>query len=161
MTHSTLLDISGKKFTVIALLQSNKNISHLSFTFSLRKFIRKMKSVKYLSSLLILMPAMALAENYTIIINGSNYNFSLNEKKLLQVGTQSISLELKKKDFISFVSDNFSFMHSSKYTPLTQNLGDGIYQTVMMTPIGTMVMIQEYTTIDPSLMIDFMISELT
>ncbi|CAM3592632.1 hypothetical protein [Parendozoicomonas haliclonae] len=120
-----------------------------------------MRIFHLISAALLLIPSLVLAENYTITVNGKAYDFSLNENKLVKVGNQHISVKLQQKDFISFVSDSFSFMHSSKFTPSTNDLGDGIYQTGMMTPIGTTVIVQEYKTLDPSLMIDIMVSEVT
>ena len=62
---------------------------------------------------------------------------------------------------ITFKSENFSFEHPIRLSPSRTDLGGGVFQTMMASPLGTMVMIQEYTAINPSGLIDMMLNELT
>lgn len=39
--------------------------------------------------------------------------------------------------------------------------GGGVYQTLMTTPLGTGIIIQEYMNMNPELVIDFVLKEIT
>jgi hypothetical protein len=101
-------------------------------------------------------------ENYTLEINGQIYDIGLDEvKKVVLSGGTELKLKLTLKDYINFESQIFSFSHTNAYRPNKTDLGDGVYQTVIMTSLGTGIIIQEYTTMDPSTLIDMMLKELT
>ena len=68
---------------------------------------------------------------------------------------------LNKKEIIRFESDFFSMKHKSSLNPIKSDLGDGLYQTVMMSALGSGLLLQEYHSMDPSALIDLMIQELT
>jgi hypothetical protein len=110
---------------------------------------------------LLLVPGLVNAGNYTITINDTKHDFSLGEQKQLNIGGRSLSVKLEQKDTVEFVKDNFSFKHSSNYSPSTTKVEEGIIQTAMMTPLGTVVIVQEYLTLNPSSLVDLMANEVT
>jgi hypothetical protein len=104
----------------------------------------------------------ALAGNYILTINGKQYELDLGEPTTVTIqGDQKVQLKLEKKDVVVFKASTFSFSHPSSATPARTDLGDGLHQTMMAAPTGTLVMIQEYSGIDPSGLIDLMLTELT
>jgi len=119
-----------------------------------------MKQTVVLFSLL--MMHMAGAANYTLTIDGKAYDIDEGKKTAITLadGT-TIHVNLAKKSEVSFTTKNFTFMHPSEVSPARSDLGDGIHQTMMTTPLGTLTLIQEYQDLDPSMIIDLMISELT
>jgi hypothetical protein len=110
---------------------------------------------------LLFFPALAIAGNYTVTINNTPHDFSLGEEKTVSVDGQNLTITLVQKDIVEFARDNYSFKHSSKFNPSTTQLDEGITQTAMMTSLGTVVIVQEYTTINPAGMISLMINEVT
>jgi hypothetical protein len=117
-------------------------------------------SVKLIAGLLLL-PALAIAGNYTVTINNTKYDFSLGEEKQVNVSEQSITVKLEQKDTVEFGNNNFSFKHSSSYSPSTTKVEEGVMQTAMMTSLGTVVIVQEYMTLDPSNLVSLMVNEVT
>lgn len=118
--------------------------------------------VKVLIALLFLSVAnFSIAANYVLTIDNKSYELSLNEEIHVKVAGKYVPVKLKQKDIFLYSTDNFSFEHPKKYSPSKTDLGDGIFQTAMMTPLGSVVLIQEYLSLDPTNIIDFMIKEVT
>ena len=106
--------------------------------------------------------SLVLAGNYLLTIDGKTYELDIGEMTTatLQNG-QKVQVKLEKKDIATFKTEMFSFNHPSGFAPSKTDLGDGVYQTIMATPTGTMVMIQEYTGLNPCGLIDMIVTELT
>ncbi len=101
------------------------------------------------------------AANYVLKIGEETYEISLDESINVQVGNKTLPVKLELKETLTFKTKNFSFQHPNEYTPSKSDLGSDIYQTAMITPLGSVVMIQEYLSLDPTDLIDLMVSELT
>ena len=104
---------------------------------------------------------LAFAGNYLLTIDNKQYDLSLSKVMQIKVGDQYFSVKIEKKDVLTYRSENFSFNYSSKYSPSTSDLGSGISQTTMMTPLGSLILVQEYQNINPSELIDLMITQVT
>ena len=103
----------------------------------------------------------SFAANYILTIGNERHEISLNKTDRIKVGDSYVSVKLEQKDVLTFTTDNFSFEYPRQYSPSKSNLSDGILQTAMMTPLGTVVMIQEYLNMNPSSLIDLMVNEVT
>jgi len=104
----------------------------------------------------------ALAGNYVLTIDGKSQDIDLGQASAITLENgQTLELLLSKKDILNFKTNNFSFDYPSEFTPARTNLGDGIYQTMLATPMGSLILVQEYENMDPSSMIDMMVHELT
>ena len=104
----------------------------------------------------------AFAANYTLTIDGKGYDIDIGKQQVVKLADgRTLLITLNKKAIISFKSDNFSFDHPSIFSPSRTDLSNGIHQTMMASPLGTLVMVQEYTTMDPSGLVDMMLNELT
>lgn len=104
----------------------------------------------------------ANAGDYVLTIDGKPYEVDLGEKATIKLPDgRTLGVTLDKKVIVSFKSENFSFEHPSRLAPSRTDLGDGIFQTMMTSPLGTMVMLQEYTTLNPAPLVDVMLNELT
>lgn len=102
------------------------------------------------------------AEDYNIVIDGNAYDIGLDQEKTLTLPNgASLTIRISLKDYIEFESDFFAFTHKSVYKPSKTDLGDGIYQTIVTTPLGTLILIQEYAAMDPTALVDLMLRELT
>jgi hypothetical protein len=120
-----------------------------------------MKKLSGTVVLVMLFASAALAGNYTLKIDGKKHEIDLGAKTTVTLADgRKVEVELEKKTIADFKTNNFSFSHPSHVTPSRTDLGDGIHQTMMATPSGTMVMIQEYSGTNPSGLVDFMLTEL-
>jgi hypothetical protein len=120
-----------------------------------------MRTLVKLAVVFFLIQEPVFAGNYTITINNTKHDFSLGEERQLNIGGQTLSVKLEQKDTVEFIRQNYSFKHPSKYNPSTTEVEEGIIQTAMMTPLGTVVIVQEYLTLDPTSLIDLMVNEVT
>ena len=103
-----------------------------------------------------------LAANYTLTIDGKAYDLDLDREAVLRLSEkQELRVTLSQKAIINFTTEHISFDHPGNLAPARTDLGDGVFQTMLASPRGTLVMIQEFTTLDPSPFIDLMLSELT
>jgi len=101
-------------------------------------------------------------EDYQIEINGNRFAIGLDQEKTLVLpGGQNLSIILSLNEYISFEGSFFSFSHKNQFKPNRTDLGDGIFQTVITTPLGSAVLIQEYTNIDPTSLVGLMLKEIT
>ena len=120
-----------------------------------------MRKIAVVVVLITFFAGAAFARNYILTIDGREYEIDLGTKTTVALADgRKVDVELEKKSIADFKTSNFSFSHPSHVTPSRTNIGEGIYQTMMATPSGTMVLIQEYAGIDPSELVDFMLNEL-
>ena len=104
----------------------------------------------------------SFAANYVISIDGKEHEIDLGAPKVIDLGDgQNITVVITQKEVVTYSTENFSFDHPSKLTPSRTDLGNGIYQNMVASPRGTLVLIQEYTSLDPSALVDMMLNELT
>ena len=120
-----------------------------------------MKTQLFVALLLLSMTTGSFAANYILTIGSESYDLSLDEETRIKVGEDYVAVKLEQKNILLYATENFSFEHPSQYSPSKSNLGDGISQTAMMTPLGSLVLIQEYLNLDPSNLIDLMVNEIT
>lgn len=106
-------------------------------------------------------PAVA-QEGYTLTIDGTTYPIGLDRHKNIVLPDGSrVTLLLSQDAFTTYSTDAFSFSHESHYKPARTELADGLVQTIVVTPLGSGVVIQEYANIDPADLIDVMLNEVT
>ena len=102
------------------------------------------------------------AADYTLTIDGKQYEVDIGKASTITLPDgRKIRVTLDKKATLFFKSENFSFEHPGRLSPARTDLGDGIFQTMMMSPMGTLIIIQEHTTMNPCGLTDMMLNELT
>lgn len=103
-----------------------------------------------------------IAGDYVLTINGKDHELDLEQETTVKLadGTE-LKLNLKQKEYLEFKADLFAFEHKNQFRPNRTDLGDGLLQTAIMTPMGTGILVQEYKQMDPSSLIDMMVKELT
>ena len=121
-----------------------------------------MKTQILIASLLLSLTGVLFAGDYIISINGRSAEIDLNKKmKFKDAAGKELVVLLKQKEFLEFKADLFSMQHKNTMKPSRSDLGDGIMQTMMTTSLGTAIIIQEYMGMNPELMIDLMLKEIT
>ncbi len=111
--------------------------------------------------LLVCMAQVSIAANYVLKIGDDSYEISLDKGIKIQVGGKYLPVKLVQKEVLTYKTDNFSFEHPRQYSPSKSDVGGGIFQTAMMTPLGSVVLVQEYLSLDPSSLVDLMVKEVT
>ncbi|WP_193367679.1 hypothetical protein [Pelagibius marinus] len=107
-------------------------------------------------------PQAVAGEGYKLQINGAEHPIGLDAPKeiVLPDGTK-LEIVLTQDEYADYTTENFSFSYKNIYKPSRSDLGSGIFQTAILTPHGTGVMVQEYNDLNPSLLVGIMIKELT
>lgn len=103
----------------------------------------------------------SFAGNYVIQIGDDAYEISLDEDVLIRIGGENFPVRLMQKEVLTYKTESFSFSYPRQYSPSKSDLGGGTFQTALMTPLGSLVMVQEYLNLNPSDLIDFMVNEVT
>ncbi len=104
---------------------------------------------------------LAFAGNYVLTIDKEPFDLTLGEAKRIKVDDQFFSVKIEQKSILTYTTDSFSFQYSNKYAPSKSDLGEGIFQTAMVTPLGSLVLVQEYQNMNPSGLMGMMINEVT
>jgi hypothetical protein len=73
---------------------------------------------------------------------------------------RKVPVELQRSDTVTFTAAKFSFDHDGKFTVAKTDLGDGVQQYALMTPIGTGIIVQVYKGSNPSSVTDFMLQQM-
>ena len=73
---------------------------------------------------------------------------------------RKLSVELQRSDTVTFAATKFSFDHDGQFTVTKSDLGGGIVQYALITPIGTGIIVQEYKGLNPSSITDFMLQQI-
>jgi len=111
--------------------------------------------------LLVTLSFSAYSENYVLTVDGKKYELGLGEKSELEIGGKNVSVVLNQKSILTYQSDTFSFEHPKQFIPSKSDLGSGLFQTIIMTPLGATVLVQEYTNMNPVGIVDLMINQIT
>ena len=105
---------------------------------------------------------LAQPENYELEINGASYDLGLDqEKELVSPSGERWKVKLSLKAIVEFADTFVRFRHRNSLGPSSSDLGDGVTQVMMASPLGTLVMVQEYANMDPYSLVDLMLQELT
>lgn len=121
-----------------------------------------MKKLAAANFLVVLAIFHAKASDFTLIINGETLEIELNKLQEYRTpGGEVLKFILEEKETKTFKSHFFSMSHRKTLSPDRTDMGEGLFQTMMMTPNGSGVLIQEYKEMDPTSFLDLMADELT
>ena len=102
------------------------------------------------------------ASNYEITINGETYDISLGRDYQIKSDSGGkLQFRVDKKAVMTYRDDYISFQHKSDLAISSTDLGNGIRQVMTNTAVGTLVLFQEYSTMNPTAIINLMLQELT
>ncbi|MER9348040.1 MULTISPECIES: hypothetical protein [unclassified Mesorhizobium] len=76
-------------------------------------------------------------------------------------GGKRSKVTLERNDFATFSGSVFSFVHPSSISVTKTDLGDDITQYLMASALGTIVVVQEYGTMNPVSLNQLMLQEMT
>lgn len=100
-------------------------------------------------------------EDYTLKINNEEYPVSLDTNYRIQVEGKSFTVHLSQNDTLIFKNELFSFKYLKDYRISKLVIEEGIEQFMIMSADGSGIAIQIYSTLDPSMLNEMMLSEVT
>jgi hypothetical protein len=118
--------------------------------------------VTTLALLCLLSPQVAQAGNYNLNVNGTNIELDIGtEQKLKLPNGQELILKLDRKAANTFADNGVSFEYPSQYNVATSEISSGIYQHLMATALGTLILVQTYPDMDATTLVDLMTGKMT
>lgn len=101
-------------------------------------------------------------KNYIIEIDGDSVFASLGEptRFTLKDG-KSILINIRRKEFLTFQKGPVSFSYPSKYSVASKAIDEDVEQILLMSAGGAGIMIQVYSSLSPTGIVDFMLAQLT
>ena len=100
-------------------------------------------------------------DDYTLNLNGTNMKISLDRKYEVMVNGKKVVLEVKANDTLQYSDNLISFKYPKGFNITKTQLDMGIDQIMIATAEGSGIIIQKYSTINPSLLNEMMMSEVT
>lgn len=101
-------------------------------------------------------------QDYELLVDGVMTPLALDQPVEVELeGGKKIQVVLRQKEQLTFSSQLFSFEHASRYKPTKSTLGPGLDQSLVVSPMGTGIIVQEYRSLNPSGLIDLMAREVT
>lgn len=124
-----------------------------------------MNKIIILLAIVTILPCHAFGQdvpNYEISINGQTYDISLGRDYQIKSDSgEKLHFKVNKKALMTYKNGYISFQHKSDLAISSTDLGNGIRQIMTNTAVGTLVLIQEYSTMNPTAMVNLMLQELT
>ncbi len=100
-------------------------------------------------------------KGFRLTIDG--VSVSINPGDTLEVTMKDgrkVQVELQRSETVTFTGGKFSFDHDGKFTVAKTDLGDGVQQYALMTPIGTGIIVQVYKGLNPSSYTDVVLQQM-
>jgi hypothetical protein len=100
--------------------------------------------------------------NYVVTINGKSVDVNLGQDySVTSPKGEKLTVRVAKKEIGTHDGELFSFRHKSEQGVTSEEIGDGVRQTMSASALGTVILFQEYTTRNPETLVDFMLQEVT
>lgn len=99
--------------------------------------------------------------DYKIKINDTILEISLDKAYNITIDDKEIEFKIIAKDSLIYEDDLYSFNYSKDYKISQMTIDEGIEQIMLMTAEGSGILIQKYSTINPTMLNEMMISEVT
>lgn len=123
-----------------------------------------MKPILLAAAFLLAGTGFSLAEtkSFTLTIGDQAVEMDAGESvEVTLPGGDKTTVKLERNPFSRYVGKSFSFDHPSGLAVASSKLADGIEQYLMATAVGTLVIIQDYQTLDPTTLDQMMLQQMT
>jgi hypothetical protein len=115
-----------------------------------------------LVTLLILISLKSYTQvDYKIQINDTIFEISLDNEYSILINGKEIKFKIFAKDTLIYEDDLFSFKYSKDYKISHMRIEEGIGQLMIMTAEGSGFLIQKYSTLNPTMLNEMVINEVT
>lgn len=99
--------------------------------------------------------------DYNIEINGKTFEIELNKDYEFEINNKQVKLHLKQKDTLVYNDETFSFKFPKEYKVAKNAINEGVEQLMLMSADGSGFIIQKYSTLNPTMLNELMLSEVT
>jgi len=129
----------------------------------LNNLIYNKSRIKYvvLTALWLISPKINGQENYILTIDNEAVSISLDEVKTIQYDNKPVTLSLKLKDTLTYIDSSYEFNYSKEYSVAKTEIDAGIEQVMLMSAEGDGIIVQSYTTMNPKMLRELLLSEIT
>lgn len=100
-------------------------------------------------------------ENYKIEIDGKTTEIELDKNYEIKIDNKIHKIKVASKDTLVYKDDKISFKYLKNYKIATTQLEDGLKQMMLMTADGSGFIIQIYSNMNPSMLNEIMLNEVT
>ncbi|MBU8893608.1 MAG: hypothetical protein KOO66_12590 [Bacteroidales bacterium] len=100
-------------------------------------------------------------EEYVIQLNDTIFEVALDKEYKISINGEAINFTINAKDTLLFNDDFYSFQYFKEYKVSKIVIEEGIEQIILMTAEGSGILIQKYLNINPTMLNEIMISEVT
>jgi len=99
--------------------------------------------------------------DYVVKIGSQVLDISLDKEYELSLNGTNITFSVSAKDTLLYIDDDYSFKYFKDYKVSKTQIDEGIEQIMLMTAEGSGIIIQKYSSINPTMLIEIMINEVT
>ena len=104
----------------------------------------------------------AVAQEFSLVVEGQTNRITAGVEEMIKLPDgQEVSVRLIEPAGTQFSGKLFSFAIDSKLSVNSAEIGEGIQQTLLTTPRGTLILVQEYDSADPLELVDMMLEQVT
>lgn len=100
-------------------------------------------------------------QDYVIEIEGQELEISLDQEYQVVVNKKKIAFTVRLKDTLTYTSALFTMNYLKDYKISSLNIEQGIEQIMLFTAEGSGLIIQSYAHMNPTLMNELMLNEVT
>jgi hypothetical protein len=102
------------------------------------------------------------SKNYVLSVEGKDYEIGLDDPVVAKTEDgKDITISLKRKEFSTFTKDVVSFEHRSDLSVAATDIERDIHQYLTASALGTLIIIQQYDTLNPSSLTELMLKQLS
>ena len=102
------------------------------------------------------------SKNFVLSVEGKDYEIGLDGSVIAKTKEgQDITIGLKRKEFSTFTKDVVSFEHRSDLSVAATDIERDIHQYLTASALGTLIIIQQYDTLNPSSLTELMLKQLS
>lgn len=105
-------------------------------------------------------PPNTWAEDFTLTIGSQSVDLTEGTPITTKILGQETTLLLKQREFSQYEDDWVSFTYPSRYGLTKSDLSDSIKQLTLVSGSGSLLLIQEYTKIAPSVFAEVVLKEM-
>jgi len=85
-----------------------------------------------------------MATDYVLEMNDNSFTISTEKTNTIRLDNKTYKIKLIKKNIQKYISKYVSFNYISKIQPSKQQLSPQLSQIMMATPLGSVILLQEY-----------------
>lgn len=100
-------------------------------------------------------------EDFTIQVNDTTFGLEIDKGYSVMIDGKKVNIKVTAKDTLLYDDALFSFKYPKEYKPSKMVLDGGIEQIMLITAAGSGVIFQKYDNLNPSILNELMLSEVT